>query len=292
MAKVWFVTGCSRGLGREIALAALERGDRVAATARHQEQLDDLLAAHPGRVAALRLDVSDADAVTAAVDAAVAEFGRLDVVVNNAGYADLAAFEDATPERFRAQIETNLFGAVHVAKAAIPILREQGAGSLIMVSTVGARLSSPGLSAYQSAKWAVSGLAGILSREVGPLGIKVTVIEPGSMRTDWAGASMTRVEPSPPYREVIEWSARVHESVLHNAFGVPAKIARVITQIADMDDPPVRLLIGSDALAAARAAAEALAESDAAFEELSRSTDRDDISPEQRAALGLDEHTI
>ncbi|GLZ09168.1 short-chain dehydrogenase/reductase [Actinomadura sp. NBRC 104412] len=291
MGKVWFVTGSSRGLGREIVLAALGRGDRVAATARRPEHLDDLVATHPGALAALPLDVTDPIAVRSAVDAAMAEFGRLDVVVNNAGYADLAAFEDTTPDSFRAQIETNLFGPVHVTKAVLPILREQGGGSVIMVSSVGSRSSSPGLSAYQTAKWAISGLSGILAKEVGPLGIKVTAIEPGGMQTEWAGASMAKPEPSPPYRKIIQAAAQVHETVANTAFGDPKKIAQAILHIADMDAPPTRLLLGSDALAVARGTAQTLADRDAEYEDLTRSTDRDNITEEQRAALSLDKHT-
>jgi len=291
MSKVWFVTGSSRGLGREIVLAALGRGDRVAATARRPEQLDDLVVTHPGALAALPLDVTDPIAVRSAVDAAMAEFGRLDVVVNNAGYADLAAFEDTTPEGFRAQIETNLFGPVHVTKAALPILREQGGGSVIMVSSVGSRSSSPGLSAYQTAKWAISGLSGILAKEVGPLGIRVTAIEPGGMRTEWAGASMAKPEPSPPYREIIQAAAQAHATVATAAFGDPKKIAQAILHIADMDAPPARLLLGTDALAVAQGTSRALAARDTEYEQLTRSTDRDDITEEQRAALSLDEHT-
>ena len=152
--KTWLVTGSSRGLGREIVLAALGRGDQVAATARRPEQLADLAAAHPGRLLALRLDVTDPQAAAEAVRAARRRFGRLDVVVNNAGYADLASVEDSTIEAFRAQVETNLFRMVNVTKAALPVLREQGGGHVITVSSVGDRVGTPGLSAYQSAKWA------------------------------------------------------------------------------------------------------------------------------------------
>jgi NAD(P)-dependent dehydrogenase (short-subunit alcohol dehydrogenase family)/predicted ester cyclase len=282
--KIWFVTGNSRGLGREIVIAALERGDRVVATARHPQQLDGLAAAYPGRLLALPLDVTDPTA--AAVQAAVAEFGRVDVVVSNAGYADLVTVEDATLENFRAQIETNLFGVVNVTKAALPILREQGGGYIITVSSVGGRVATPGLSAYQAAKWAVNGFTEVLATEVGPLGIKVTAIEPGGMRTEWAGSSMTIPAPSAPYQATIGFLASLFEGGSDNALGDPRKVADVVARLADMDQPPLRLLLGPDALAGAHAAAKTLADRDAQWEELTRSTDRDDATPQQRDPLG------
>ncbi|MEU9885275.1 SDR family NAD(P)-dependent oxidoreductase [Sphaerisporangium sp. NPDC051011] len=284
--KVWFVTGSSRGLGREIVLAALDQGDRVVATARRPEQLADLTATHAGKLLALPLDVTDPGAVDAALEAAVREFGRLDVVVNNAGYADLVSVEDSTPEGFRAQVETNLFGVVHVSKAVVPILRRQGGGHIITVSSVGGRVATPGLAAYQAAKWGVNGFTEVLATEVGPLGVKVTTIEPGGMRTDWAGSSMTVPTPSTPYAGTVGMLASLFTGAADAALGDPRKVAHVVTLLAAMDEPPTRLLLGSDALTGARAAAKALAERDAAWEELSRSTDRDDATPEQRDPLG------
>lgn len=283
--KIWFVTGSSRGLGRATVIAALEQGDRVAATARRPARLDDLAAAYPGRLLTLPLDVTDTGAVTAAVDAALREFGRLDVVVNNAGYADLVSVEDATPEGFRAQVETNLFGVVNVSKAVLPVLREQGGGHIITVSSVGGRVATPGLAAYQTAKWGVNGFTEVLATEVGPLGIKVTAIEPGGMQTEWAGPSMTVPTPSAPYKNTIGLLAGLFANGSRDALGDPRKVAQIVTRLAGMDDPPVRLLLGSDALAGARAAAKALADRDAAWQQLSRSTDRDDATPEQRDPL-------
>jgi NAD(P)-dependent dehydrogenase (short-subunit alcohol dehydrogenase family) len=186
MPTVFFLTGSSRGLGRAIAEAVLAAGHQLAATARRPSSLDDLVAAHPERVLPVALDVADAEQARAAVAAGVQRFGRIDVVVNNAGYANLAAIEDIAPDDFRAQIDTNLFGVVNVTRAALPVLREQGSGHVIQVSSVGGRLATPGLSAYQSAKWAVGGFSSVLAAEVAPLGIKVTVLEPGGMQTDWA----------------------------------------------------------------------------------------------------------
>jgi NAD(P)-dependent dehydrogenase (short-subunit alcohol dehydrogenase family) len=203
MSKVFLLTGSSRGLGRQIAEAALAAGHRVVATARRPEALADLAERYGHQVLPVALDVTDPDAAKAAVAAGVEAFGRIDVVVNNTGYANLASVEDISLTDFREQIDTNLFGVVNVTKAALPVLRRQGGGHIIQVSSIGGRLATAGLSAYQAAKWAVGGFSEVLAREVGPLGIKVTVLEPGGMQTDWAGSSM-RVPPvSGPYRATV-----------------------------------------------------------------------------------------
>nr|WP_062340481.1 SDR family NAD(P)-dependent oxidoreductase [Herbidospora sakaeratensis] len=283
---IWFVTGSSRGLGREIVLAALERGDRVAATARNPAQLDDLAAKYGDRVLPLPLDVTDAEAVDDAVATAVKAFGTLDVVVNNAGWADTSAFEDTPIDNFRAQVETNFFGVVNVAKAVVPILRGQGRGSLINVSSIGGRLGTPGLSAYQASKWAVNGLTEVISKELAPLGVRVTTIEPGGMTTDWAGSSMTIPPISEPYQQTVGAMVRLLRQGDHKPLGDPAKVAQVIVELVEMDEPPIRLVLGSDALNGAQYAARTTAERDAAYTELSRSTDRDDATAQERDPLG------
>ena len=283
MSQVFFLTGSSRGLGRQIAEAVLEAGHSLVATARQPASLADLAEGHGDRVLPVALDVTDAAAAEAAVAAGVAAFGRIDVVVNNAGYANLAAIEDITPEDFREQIDANLLGVVNVTKAALPVLRAQGGGRIIQVSSIGGRLATPGLAAYQAAKWAVGGFSEVLAREVAPLGIKVTVLEPGGMQTDWAGASM-RVPPiSEPYQPTVGVMARLHEGIgSGSALGDPAKVARVVLEVAAMDEPPLRLILGSEAYAYATAAAKARAESDEAWRHLSVSTDRDDATPAER----------
>jgi len=286
MSSVFFLTGSSRGLGRAIAEAALDGGHRLVATARDPRSLDDLVATHGDRILALALDVTDSDAAQTAIAAAVEHFGRIDVVVNNAGYADLAAVEDVTLEDFRRQIGTNFFGVVNVTKAALPILREQGAGHIIQVSSIGGRLATPGLSAYQSAKWAVGGFSSVLAAEVNPLGIRVTVLEPGGMETDWAGSSMQVPPVSEPYRQTVGASAAIHNSAAV-ALGDPVKVAQVVLQIAAMDEPPLRLILGSEAYAYATAAARAQATSDERFKQLTTSTDRDDATDAQRDPLGV-----
>ncbi|MGW6745545.1 SDR family NAD(P)-dependent oxidoreductase [Streptomyces sp. NPDC055025] len=268
MSRVWFVTGSSRGLGRAIVEAALEAGDRVVATARRPARLEDLVARHGGRVLPVALDVTDNDQVQQAVQRGLAAFGRLDVVVNNAGYADLAAVEDVDLADFRAQLDTDFYGVVHVTKAVLPTLRAQGAGHIFQVSSVGGRIGSVGLAAYQSAKWAVGGFSTVLAQEVAPLGIKVTVLEPGGMRTDWAGSSMAIPPVSEPYRPTVGAFADLlrDAAALSDVTGVeaaePAKVAQVVCDLAGREDAPLRLLLGGDAYRYAHQAAQVLAESD------------------------------
>lgn len=285
MPQVFFLTGASRGLGRAIAEAALAAGHQLVATARNPAALDDLVATHGDRVLALALDVADPAAAQEAVAAGARHFGRLDVIVNNAGYANLASVEDVALGDFRAQVDTNLFGVVHVTKAALPILRAQGTGHIIQVSSIGGRLATAGLAAYQTAKWAVGGFSSVLAAEVAPLGIRVTVLEPGGMQTDWAGSSM-RVEPvSAPYAQTVGAMAALHHAD-NLALGDPRKVARVVLEVAAMDDPPLRLILGSEAYAYATAAARAQRESDERWRELTVSTDRDGATDAERDPLG------
>jgi NAD(P)-dependent dehydrogenase (short-subunit alcohol dehydrogenase family) len=287
MSKVFLLTGSSRGLGRQIAEAALAAGHRLVATARRPETLADLAGRYGDQILPVALDVTDPAGARAAVAAGVAAFGRLDVVVNNAGYANLASVEDVTLDDFREQLDANLLGVVNVTKAALPVLREQGGGHIIQVSSIGGRLATPGLSAYQAAKWAVGGFSEVLAKEVAPLGIKVTVLEPGGMATDWAGSSMHVPPVSEPYQATVGVMAALHRNDdSPPVLGDPAKVAQVVLAVADMDDPPLRLILGSEAYAYATAAAAARAESDAKWHDLTVSTDRDDATPADRDPLG------
>jgi NAD(P)-dependent dehydrogenase (short-subunit alcohol dehydrogenase family) len=285
MSRVFLVTGSSRGLGRSIAEAVLEAGHQLVATARTPGQLDDLVGKYGDQLRAVALDVTDPAAAEAAVQVAVEAFGRLDVVVNNAGYANLASVEDITAEDFRRQLDTNLFGVVNVTKAALSVLREQGSGHFIQVSSVGGRIGAVGLSAYQSAKWAVGGFSTVLAQEVAPLGIKVTVLEPGGMRTDWAGSSMDIPPVSPPYQQTVGAFAEMTRANSDVGASDPAKVAQVVLQLADMDEPPLRLLLGSDAYTIATALHRRLGEQDARWRELSESTDHDEFTADHLAAL-------
>ncbi len=289
MSQVFFLTGSGRGLGRSISGAVLSAGHSLVATARNPDSLADLVSRYGDQILPVALDVTDPDAAQAAVSLGVERFGRLDVVVNNAGYANLASVEDMTLPDFRAQVDANLFGVVNVTKAALPLLRARGSGHIIQVSSVGGRLATAGLSAYQAAKWAVGGFSEVLAREVGPLGIKVTVLEPGGMRTDWAGSSMEVPPISPPYQPTVGAMARAHDSLgSDDALGDPAKVAQVVLAVAGMADPPLRLILGSEAYAYAMAAARARAASDAAWHDLTVSTDRDDATAAHRDPLGAD----
>jgi len=285
MSKVWFVTGSSRGLGRAIAEAALARGDRVAATARDPRTLEDLVAGSGGPAVALKLDVTDPAQAAAAVQAAVNAFGWIDVVVN-AGYANFQSIEDFTEEDFRAQVETDLWGVVHVTRAALPVLRAQRDGHVIQISSIGGRTTTPGLAPYQLSKFAVEGFSGVLLKEVAPLGIRVTVIEPGGIRTDWAGSSMTMHEIRGDYQASVGVMARMLQgNGPGTAAGDPGKMARAILRVADAENPPVQLPLGSDAVMLARAADEARLAELARWEELSLSTDADDAPERDLSAL-------
>lgn len=277
--KVFLVTGSSRGLGREIAQAALAAGHQVVASARKPEQLADLVDQYGDQVRAVALDVTDLAAAESAVQAAVDAFGRLDVVVNNAGYANFVAFEDIPMDDFRAQIETNLYGVVNVTRAALPVFRAQGAGYFVQVSSVGGRSVAPGLSAYQAAKWAVGGFSGVLARELNPLGIKVTVLEPGGMSTDWAGSSMKVYPVSPAYEESI---GRLRDHLADGIVGSdPAKVAQVVLQLADSEEVPERLLLGGDALIVAESYEKDRADEGARWIDTSRSTNADGATREE-----------
>lgn len=273
MSKVWLITGSSRGLGRALANAVLEAGDKLVATARDPAQLADLVDAYGSRVLALALDVTDEAAAEAAVKSAVDTFGRLDVLVNNAGYGNVAPIEDTSLAEFRAQIETNLFGTIIMTKAAIPVMRGQGAGHIIQFSSVGGRIGPVGRAPYAAAKWGVEGFSEVLSKEVGPLGIKVTVIEPGGFRTDFAGSSTAIYEGRPEYAETVGAMAEYQRNYNGRQPGDPARAAAAVLHIASLDTPPLRLLLGSDAAAAVEKADAARMEADRAWRVVSQSTD-------------------
>jgi NAD(P)-dependent dehydrogenase (short-subunit alcohol dehydrogenase family) len=274
MSKTWLITGSSRGLGRDLAKTVLDSGDNVVATARRPEQLDDLVQEYGDRVRAVQLDVTDAAAARAAVQTAIDAFGALDVVVNNAGYANSASIEDTPDDDFRAQIETNLFGVVNVTKAALPVLRAQRSGHFIQFSSIGGRVGgTPGMGAYQTAKFAVEGFSEVLSNEVKPLGIKVTIIEPGAFRTDWGGSSMRVPQVSGDYDQTVGAMNRFRESTVDTWPGDPARAAKAVTDIVRLDEPPLRLLLGSDALAYADKASKSRAEEAEKWAGVSRSTD-------------------
>jgi NAD(P)-dependent dehydrogenase (short-subunit alcohol dehydrogenase family) len=247
--KVWFITGSARGFGAELVRAVLARGDRVVATARHPERLRALVDDHAERARVFGLDVTDADAAVAAIEFAVAEFGRIDVVVNNAGYANSAAIEEMEPDDFRAQIEANLFGVVNVTRAALPVLRKQRSGVFVQFSSVGGRVGgTPGMGAYQTAKFAVEGFSEVLANEVRPFGVSVIIVEPGAFRTDWQGSSMTMHEPGSDYRDTVGRMHEMRRSTNGTQPGDPARAAEVIIDVVNAPEPPRRLLLGRGAV--------------------------------------------
>ncbi|HEY1548371.1 MAG TPA: SDR family NAD(P)-dependent oxidoreductase [Kofleriaceae bacterium] len=236
----WFITGSSRGLGKSLVRAAAAAGHRVIATARTPVE------SHDDRIIPLALDVTDAAAAKRAIDAAVERVGRIDVVVNNAGQGFFGAFEEMTPEEFAAQVAINFTGVVNVTRAALPVLRRQKRGHFIQISSIGGRIGAPGLSAYQASKFAVEGLSEVLWHELRPLGIKVTIVEPGGFRTDWAGASMAWAQPIDDYAGVRAF----REAVSKRAGGEPGdpdRAAQAIVELATMADPPLRQPLGTDA---------------------------------------------
>jgi NAD(P)-dependent dehydrogenase (short-subunit alcohol dehydrogenase family) len=274
MARTWLITGSSRGLGRALTTAVLESGDQVVATARRPEQLDDLVNQYGGLIRTARLDVIDRAAARDAVDAALSTFGRIDVVVNNAGYADSAPVEEVSDEDFRAQVEANFFGVVNVTKAVLPVMHRQRAGHIVQISSIGGRVGgSPGIAAYQASKFAVAGFSEALAAEVAPLGIEVTIVEPGAFRTDWAGSSMAIAPVGTDYEATVGAINYRRAGFDRSAPGDPARAARAIIEVVDIDDPPRRLLLGSDALTSAIAKShEQIAEAER-WADLSRSTD-------------------
>ncbi|CZR68600.1 probable Acetoin(diacetyl) reductase [Phialocephala subalpina] len=271
MSKVWFITGSSRGLGLAITEAVLQSGASVIATARNPSSLDHLVQKYGSKILPLALDVTNNDQVLAAVKAGHEHFGRIDVVVNNAGYADTVAIEDISLDSFHAQFNVNYFGVVYVTKAILPILRKQGSGYIINVSSAGGRMGTPGLAAYQSAKWAVGGFSTCLSQEVAPLGIKVTVMEPGGMNTDWAGSSMNVPSVSEPYQQTVGVFAEMIRKFAGQAPSSLEKIAGIVMKLAGLDEVPLRLLVGPDAVHFGGQAGENLKASDEKWKELSLS---------------------
>ena len=274
VSKVWLVTGSASGLGRAIAEAVLASGDRLLATARDPGRLEDFVKRYGDRVRTAPLDVSDEAAANAAVQAAVAAFGRLDVVVNNAGYGDLAPFEQVSAERFKALIDTDFYGVVNVTRAALPIMRKQRSGCILQISSVGGRLGLPGNTGYHAAKWAIGGFTESLAQEVAPFGVKVCALEPGGMRTDWgtrAGKGMPVLLPD--YEASVGALAKTLEDHWGHENSDPAKVAQVVLRLAGADRLPAHLLLGSDAVqfaGQAQAAREAEAE---LWKETSVSTD-------------------
>ncbi len=252
MSKAWFITGTSRGFGREWAIAALERGDRVAATARDAASLDDLVQKYGDALLPIALDVTDREADLAAVKRAHDHFGRLDIVVNNAGYGHFGMIEEVTEDEARAPIETNLFGALWVTQAALPYLRGQGSGHIIQVSSIGGISAFPLVGIYHASKWGLEGLSQALSQEVAGFGVHVTLVEPGAFSTDWAGSSSKHSAEHPAYAEVHR-TTQENRKRRASSPGDPEATREAILRVVDAEEPPLRVFFGEVPLAIATA---------------------------------------
>ena len=273
MRRTWLVTGSSRGFGRALCQEILAAGDNLIATARDPSQLLSLKAPRKEQLATARLDVTNEEQAAGAVQKALFKFGRIDVLVNNAGYGNIGSVEDTPLDAFRREIETNLFGTIIMTKAVIPHMREQGSGHILQFSSVGGRIGAPGRAAYSAAKWGVEGFSEVLAQEMALIGVKVTIIEPGGFRTDFAGSSTTIEAGRSAYDAVVGKAARMQQDYDGKQPGDPRRGARAILEIVNSDAPPLRLALGSDASAVIERNDRARLEELLAWRDLSTSTD-------------------
>ena len=279
MSKVWLITGSASGLGRAIAEHVLEQGDRLLATARRPEAATELREKYAGRVALAPLDVTDPAQAQAAVDAVLREFGRLDVLVNNAGFAMVAPFEQTSTMDFKAQIDTNFHGVVNLVRAAVPTMRQQRSGHIINISSGAGRLGAPGMAAYHAAKWAVGGFTESIAKELHGFGVHAVAVEPGSMRTNWAASAATATPTLlPEYEPSVGRVIGILKALAGHEIGDLARYAEAIFGLSRADELPHHLILGSDALSAIRAAEHARDEAARAWEEITLSTDRPDAN--------------
>jgi NAD(P)-dependent dehydrogenase (short-subunit alcohol dehydrogenase family) len=282
MPKVWLITGSGNGLGRDIAEAALAAGDSVVAGARRTEELAPLVAQYGDRIKPVTLEVRDESAAKAAVQAAVDTFGRLDVLVNNAGYGQFAPFEQMSAEDFKAIVDTCFYGVVYTTRAAIPVMRKQRSGHIFQVSSIGGRLAFPGNSPYHAAKWAVGGFSDSVAMEVAAFGVKVCTLEPGGIRTNWARrARQNPPDLLPDYESNVGPILQLLRTIEGRQEGDPRRIAELIVQLANSEEVPVRLILGVDAEKRVQQAEAARADEAAKWHDLTVSTVFEDAEPIQ-----------
>ena len=264
------------GTGRSLTAAVLANGDQVAATARNTEQLNDLVEQYPDQIFVIKLDVTKNEQIVSAVADAIAHFGKIDVLVNNAGFGIIGAAEAFTEEQVYSQLQTNLYAPIAITRAVLPFMRKQGSGNILQISSVGGRVGNAGLTIYQAAKFGLGGFSEALAKEVAPLNIKVTCVEPGGFRTDWAGSSMTYAVSIPGYETSVEQRSAFFKSGNFIPMGDPDKAAKVMIDIVEQPEPPLHLLLGSEAVAIVKySEAAKLAELEK-WESVSISTDHDD----------------
>src|SRR5882757_6292389 len=276
MSKVWFITGSSRGLGRCLTEAVLASGDLVAATARNPEQLNDLAEKYPDSIYILRLDVTNKAQIIAAVENTIKKFGRIDVLVNNAGFGVIGAAEAYSDEQVRSQLETNLYAPIEITRVVLPVMRKQRSGRILQISSIGGRVGNPGLSMYQAAKFGLGGFSEALAREVAHLGIYVTSVEPGGFRTDWGGASMTFAPDVEGYEESVGRIRSYLRDGNYTPMGDPDKAAKAMIRLVEDPQPPVHLVLGSEAAAMLKAADAARKAEFEKWMPVTISTDHDD----------------
>jgi NAD(P)-dependent dehydrogenase (short-subunit alcohol dehydrogenase family) len=276
MKKVWFITGSSRGLGRSLTAAVLANGDYVAATARKPEQLNDLVEKYPDQIYPIQLDVTEYDEVYQSVVAAVAHFGRIDVLVNNAGFGITGAAEAFTDQQVRSQLETNLYAPIEITRAVLPYMRKQGSGRILQISSVGGRVGGPGLTIYQAAKFGLGGFSEALAKEVSPLGIHVTCIEPGGFPTDWGTESMSFAREIEGYEPTVGRMSEFLKSGNYIPMGDPDKAAKVMIDLVDHPKPPIHLILGSEAISIVKGSDTAKKAELEQWESISVSTDHNE----------------
>jgi len=248
MTKIWFITGSSRGLGRSLIEAVLAAGDKVAATARNTEQLNDLVEQYKDNIYPIKLDVTDYKQVHKVVADTIAHFGKIDVLVNNAGFGIVGAAEAYTDEQVRSQLETNLYAPIEITRAVLPYMRKERSGRILQISSIGGRVGNPGISIYQAAKFGLGGFSEGLAKEVAPLGILVTCVEPGGFRTDWSGDSMSYAPQVEGYETTVDKRTELFKSKQFVPMGDPDKAAKVMVDLAESPEPPVHLVLGSEAI--------------------------------------------
>lgn len=276
MTKVWFITGSSRGLGRSLTEAVLAAGQQVAATARNTDSLTDLVEKYPNQVLPIALDVTDYAQVHKAVADTVAHFGKIDVLVNNAGFGITGAAEAYTDEQVRSQLETNLYAPIEITRAVLPYMRKQRSGRILQISSIGGRVGNPGISIYQAAKFGLGGFSEALAKEVAPLGIYVTCVEPGGFRTDWAGASMSFAPEVEGYENTVAVRTEMFKSNKYVPVGDPDKAAKVMLGLVENPEPPVHLVLGSEAISMLKHANETRQAEMEHWLQVSVSTDHDE----------------
>ncbi|MES2069846.1 MAG: oxidoreductase [Pseudomonadota bacterium] len=270
--KTWFITGASSGFGMAFAQFALQRGDNVVATARTPAKLDDLTKVAPDRVLVHKVDVTKPAEAKNAVHAALKRFGRIDYVINNAGYGIVGALEETPEEELRAQMETNFFGAFAVTQAVLPALREQRSGAIVNISSMGGQISFGGFSAYSASKFALEGISEALAQEVAPFGIKVLIVEPGAFRTGFAADALKHMPQIDAYKNIVGGTREFAHNMDGTQAGDPMKAAKAVAIALEAETTPLRLQLGADAVGAVRGHAEQLLKDLAAWEKVGSET--------------------